>query len=62
MGYIIIGTVVYLIGFSVVWRGFRHTFFQQTLPAKILMSAGWPFLLLSGGYRRNFQRALKGRD
>jgi len=54
--------VVYLAG---VWRfalGYRHTNFSRQLPTRIVLALGWPlFLAVNPSYRKNFQKAIKGR-
>lgn len=48
-----------------IWRflsGYRHTNFNRSLSTKISLALLWPGLfLVNSAYRRNFQKALKGR-
>ncbi|WP_322742631.1 hypothetical protein [Synechocystis salina] len=54
--------VVYVGG---VWRflsGYRHTNFNRSLATRVSLALLWPGLLLvNPSYRKNFQKALKGR-
>lgn len=54
--------VVYIGG---VWKfisGYHRTNFNSSLPGKIGFALLWPVLLIANkSYRRNFQKALKGR-
>ncbi len=44
------------------WRGYERTNFASSLPNKLILSLCWPALLVvNKSYRRNFQKALKGR-
>jgi hypothetical protein len=49
--------VVYVGGAWKFWTGFGQTQYSQSRP---LLTALWPVMLLSGSYRQNFRRALKG--
>ena len=54
--------VAYGWGFLKLWSGFDRTHFQRSLPNRIILSLFWPILFVANKpYRRNFQRALKGR-
>ena len=64
--------MAHLIGFLVlavyvggIWKflsGYRRTNFNSGLPGRITLALLWPVLLVSNkSYRRNFQKALKGR-
>ena len=64
--------MAHLIGFLVlavyvggIWKflsGYRLTNFNSGLPGRITLALLWPVLLVSNkSYRRNFQKALKGR-
>ena len=64
--------MAHLIGFLVlavyaggIWKflsGYRRTNFSSGLPGRISLALLWPVLLVSNkSYRRNFQKALKGR-
>ena len=64
--------MAHLIGFLVlavyvggIWKflsGYRRTNFNSGLPGRISLALLWPVLLVSNkSYRRNFQKALKGR-
>lgn len=48
-----------------IWRflsGYRHTNFNRSLGTRISLALLWPGLLLvNPAYRKNFQKALKGR-
>ncbi|MEY2985627.1 MAG: hypothetical protein RLZZ568_2244 [Cyanobacteriota bacterium] len=54
--------VIYLGG---IWRflsGYRYTNFNRSLTTRLSLALLWPGLLLvNSAYRRNFQKALKGR-
>lgn len=54
---------VYLGGIWLFWRGFRQTQFERGLSNRLRLALLWPVLLIaSQTYRRNFTRALKGRE
>ena len=54
--------VVYVAGAWKFWTGFGRTNFTQTLPNRIGLSLLWPALFIANpSYRRNFNKALKGR-
>ncbi|WP_319422872.1 hypothetical protein [Pleurocapsa sp. FMAR1] len=54
--------VVYAGGIWKFWSGYRRTNFDSSLPGKVGLALLWPVLLVSNkSYRRNFQKALKGR-
>lgn len=54
--------VVYCGGIWKFLSGFRRTNFNAGLPGKVTLALLWPVLLLANrSYRRNFQKALKGR-
>ena len=54
--------VVYAGGIWKFWSGYRRTNFNSGLPGKVGLALLWPVLLVSNkSYRRNFQKALKGR-
>ena len=64
--------MAHLIGFLIlavyvggIWKflsGYRRTNFNSGLPGRISLALLWPVLLVSNkSYRRNFQKALKGR-
>ncbi len=54
--------VVYAGGIWKFWSGYRRTNFNSGLPGKVGLALLWPVLLASNkSYRRNFQKALKGR-
>ncbi len=43
------------------WQGFNRTQFTRSLGSRLKFSLLWPvFLAISGSYRQNFRRALKG--
>ncbi|TVQ41834.1 MAG: hypothetical protein EA365_16645 [Gloeocapsa sp. DLM2.Bin57] len=53
--------VVYAAGVVKFLKGFRRTNFNPGIVNKIKLSLLWPLLIMiSGSYRRNFQKALKG--
>ncbi|HAG84467.1 MAG TPA: hypothetical protein DCL61_25755 [Cyanobacteria bacterium UBA12227] len=44
------------------WKGFERTNFNRSLPNKIYLSLLWPALIVTNtSYRKNFNKALKGR-
>ncbi len=49
--------VVYVGGGWKFWQGFNRTNFSQN---KLMLTLGWPLLLVNKSYRQNFNRALKG--
>ncbi len=54
--------VVYAGGIWKFWSGYRRTNFNSSLSGKVGLALLWPVLLVSNkSYRRNFQKALKGR-
>jgi hypothetical protein len=60
LGLIILGG--YLLGVWKFWQGYQYTNFSPGLPNRLLLSLGWPALLaINASYRKNFQKALKGR-
>lgn len=59
---VLILAVVYCGGIWKFLSGFRRTNFNAGLPGKIALALLWPVLLAANkSYRRNFQKALKGR-
>lgn len=53
---------VYIGGIWKFLSGYRRTNFNTGLPGKISLALLWPVLLIGNkSYRRNFQKALKGR-
>jgi hypothetical protein len=53
--------VIYAAGAWIFWRGFRHTHYNRGLGNQLKFTLLWPlFMAISGSYRQNFQRALKG--
>jgi hypothetical protein len=55
-----------LIGYGVgawkFWSGYNRTNFSPSLPSRLALSMLWPILFaVNSGYRKNFQKALKGR-
>jgi hypothetical protein len=51
--------VVYVGGAWKFWKGFRYTNFSE---GKLRLTLMWPLLLASNKpYRKNFNKALKGR-
>lgn len=54
--------VVYVGGIWKFLSGYGRTNFNSGLPGKIGLALLWPVLLIGNkSYRRNFQKALKGR-
>ena len=64
MGHLI-GLVLLVVYVGGIWKflsGYRRTNFNSGLPGRITLALLWPVLLVSNkSYRRNFQKALKGR-
>ena len=64
MGHLI-GFVLLVVYVGGIWKflsGYRRTNFNSGLPGRITLALLWPVLLISyKSYRRNFQKALKGR-
>jgi hypothetical protein len=62
----IIGLVlglVYVAGIWKFWSGYSQTNFSRSLLSRITLSLLWPALLvINPAYRKNFQKALKGRN
>ncbi len=60
-----IGFVLFVAYVGGIWKflsGYRRTNFDSGLPGRITLALLWPVLLISNkSYRRNFQKALKGR-
>lgn len=52
-----VAIVVYVGGVWKFWRGFHRTNFTQ---GRVYLALFWPVFMLSGSYRQNFNRALKG--
>ena len=61
----LIGLILLAVYIGGVWKflsGYRLTNFSSGLPGKIGLALLWPVLLIGNkSYRRNFQKALKGR-
>ena len=61
----LIGFVVLAVYVGGIWKflsGYRRTNFNSGLPGRVTLALLWPILLVSNkSYRRNFQKALKGR-
>ncbi len=52
---------IYVGGAWMFWRGFKHTHYNRTLGNQVKFTLLWPvFAAISGSYRQNFQRALRG--
>jgi len=64
MGYLI-GLLLGVVYVGGIWRflsGYRHTNFNRSLTTRLALALLWPGLLMvNPAYRRNFQKALKGR-
>ncbi|MEB3312102.1 MAG: hypothetical protein VKJ02_17895 [Snowella sp.] len=62
----IIGFVLAVVYVGGIWRflsGYSRTNFNRGLPTKLTLSLLWPALLvINPAYRKNFQKALKGRN
>ncbi|MGK7876863.1 MAG: hypothetical protein AB4426_27310 [Xenococcaceae cyanobacterium] len=55
--------VGYIWGIWKFWTGFKQTNFSPSLPNRIVLTLLWPALLIANrSYRKNFQKALKGKD
>jgi hypothetical protein len=53
--------VIYGVGAGTFWRGFDRTQYARNWGSRLKFSLLWPlFLAISGSYRQNFRRALKG--
>ncbi len=57
---IFLGLVGYGIGIWRFLKGYHRTSFTPGFVNQLLLSLGWPVLVLNGSYRRNFRKALKG--
>lgn len=61
----LIGFILVIVYLGGVWKflsGYRRTNFNSGLPGRITLALLWPVLLATNkSYRRNFQKALKGR-
>ena len=61
----LIGLILLVVSIGGIWKflsGYRRTNFGAGLPGKISLALLWPVLLIGNkSYRRNFQKALKGR-
>jgi hypothetical protein len=61
----IIGFLLALAYIGGIWKflsGYRYTNFDRGLPARLTLALLWPALLIvNPNYRKNFQKALKGR-
>lgn len=54
--------VVYFGGAWKFWKGFTRTSFSRSFANKLILATLWPVLVIANkSYRRNFQKALKGR-
>lgn len=59
---VVILAIVYFGGIWKFWSGFGRTNFNSGLPGRVTLALLWPVLLVANkSYRRNFQKALKGR-
>ena len=56
-GLLYLGLILYLLGAWRFWVGFPKTNFSSN---RALLTLLWPALLVSGSFRQNFRRALKG--
>ena len=61
----LIGIILVIVYFGGIWKflsGYRRTNFNSGLPGRVSLALLWPVLLVANkSYRRNFQKALKGR-
>lgn len=61
----LIGFILLITYIGGIWKflaGYRRTNFNSGLPGRVALSLLWPILLISNkSYRRNFQKALKGK-
>jgi hypothetical protein len=64
MQFVVIGLVgAYGLGVWKFSRNFNRTNFQRALPTKIILALLWPVCyVISGSYRQNFNKALRGGD
>lgn len=59
---LIVLLVVYLGGVWKFWKGFSRTNFSRSFSNRLILALFWPPLLaVNKSYRKNFQKALKGR-
>ncbi|MDJ0715328.1 MAG: hypothetical protein QNJ54_14065 [Prochloraceae cyanobacterium] len=53
--------VIYISGIWKFSKGYKQTNFSSSLANRLVLSVFWPVLLIANkGYRKNFQKALKG--
>ncbi|MCU0535288.1 MAG: hypothetical protein MUD14_15480 [Hydrococcus sp. Prado102] len=53
--------IAYIWGAWKFWKGFGRTNFNRSFPNRVRLALLWPVLLvMNPGYRKNFQKALKG--
>lgn len=61
----LIGIILVIVYFGGIWKflsGYRRTNFNSGLPGRVSLALLWPVLLVANkSYRRNFQKALRGR-
>jgi len=62
----IIGLVLFIVYVGGIWKflsGYSQTNFSRSFLTRITLSLLWPALLvINPAYRKNFQKALKGRN
>ncbi|GBF80034.1 hypothetical protein [Aphanothece sacrum] len=59
----VIVLLVYVGGIWLFIKGYNYTNFSRQLLPKLALALLWPALLIiNPSYRKNFQKALKGRD
>jgi hypothetical protein len=59
---IIVLILGYIWGGWKFWKGFKQTNFEQNIINRLFLSTLWlPLLIVNKSYRKNYQRALKGR-
>jgi hypothetical protein len=60
-----LGFVLFVVYVGGIWKflsGYRQTNFSTSLPARAALALLWPVLIIGNkSYRRNFNKALKGR-
>jgi hypothetical protein len=61
----LLGFVLFVVYVGGIWKflsGYRQTNFSASLPARAALALLWPVLIIGNkSYRRNFNKALKGR-
>ena len=61
----LLGIILFVAYVGGVWKflsGYRRTNFNSGLPGRVALALLWPVLIVGNkSYRRNFNKALKGR-